>query len=396
MTVSSPHELPAPLFRLGFRPMFLVAALFAIVAIGAWGGTFAGWWGLTPYGGSYFWHAHEMLFGFVAAVVTGFLLTAVQNWTGVPGVKGRPLALLVLVWAVGRVLMWWGPGWSPWLVASLDLLFLPMVAGFMAYPLIKVSQWRNLFFVPVLALMTLANFLTHLSVISGEAHWFKQGSYLMLMLVTLLMAVIGGRVIPMFTANGTGTTKVLPIAWLEKAALLCIWLLVLNVLFGNLLPANVLGLLCLLAGSLHLCRWWRWRVWLTLAVPLLWSLHMAYLFIPLGLLALAAHYLGDWLPLSTAAHLLTVGGMGGMIMAMMARVSLGHSGRPLQPRPIMSLAFALIFLAALVRTLGSWLLHQQILTVFVLASILWCLGFAIFTVVYWPVLTRPRVDGKPG
>ncbi|WP_102798873.1 NnrS family protein [Bowmanella denitrificans] len=380
--------LPHPLFRLGFRPLFLGAALFAALAIGAWGGLYAGLWGFSPYGGAYFWHAHEMLFGFVAAVVTGFLLTAVQNWTGIPGLKGRALAWLVMVWLAARLVNWWGPAWPNWLIATLDLLFLPMVAGFMAYPLCKAGQWRNLFFVPVLLLMSGANFLTHFGLLSGDNGFFKQGIYLMLMLVTALMCVIAGRVTPMFTANGTGTVKVQPVAWLEKAALLSIWLLVVHFLCREILPP--------FAATLHLWRWWRWRFWITFRVPLLWSLHLAYLFIPLGLAALAAHYLFNAMALSTAIHFLTVGAMGGMILAMMARVSLGHSGRPLKPRPLMSLAFALVLLAAMIRTLGSWLLHQHIVAVLLLASLLWCLAFMLFVLLYWPVLTRPRVDGKPG
>ncbi|GAB3017635.1 NnrS family protein [Bowmanella dokdonensis] len=387
---------PWPVLRLGFRPLFLLGGVFALLAIAAWGGMLAGLWGFSPYGGAYWWHAHEMLFGFVAAIVVGFLLTAVQNWTGVPGVKGQQLMQLVIVWLTGRALLWFDPAWPVWLTASLDLLFLPLAAGFMAYPLIKVRQTRNLFFVPVLLLMTVANLLMHVTVLSGQPSWFGHGNGLMLMLVVTLMCVLGGRVIPMFTANGTATVKVNPWPWLERFALGGIWLLVVNALFGGLLPPMWLGSLLLATGLLHLVRWLRWRVWVTLPVPLLWSLHLAYLFIPLGLLALAGHYLLAWLPYSTAVHVLTVGAVAGMILSMMARVSLGHTGRPLKPHPMMNLAFAAVIFSALVRTAGVWLWHEQAQMLLLLSSLLWCLAFGLFVCFYWPVLTRPRVDGRPG
>lgn len=392
----SEHRLPPPIWRLGFRPFFLFGALFAVLAIGWWGGMLGGFWGLAPYGGSYFWHGHEMLFGFSAAIVAGFLLTAVQNWTGVPGLKGWPLMLLFATWLAGRAVLLINPAWPLWIPATIDLLFLPMAAGFMAWPLLKARQQRNLFFVPVMLLMAAANFLTHLTVLGGYGEGFRHGSYLMLMLVTALICVIGGRVMPMFTANGTGTEKVQPWHWLEKLALAAVWLLVLHWLAGGLLPDMAVGAIALVAGGLHLLRWLRWRVWITFSVPLLWSLHLAYLYVPLGLLAIGGHYLGDIMPLSTAIHLLTTGAIGSIILAMMARVSLGHTGRKLKAHWLMSFAFAFVLLAGLVRTLGSWLWHSQIQNTLLLSSLLWCLAFLVFAVIYFPVLTRPRIDGKPG
>ncbi|WP_088330974.1 NnrS family protein [Lacimicrobium sp. SS2-24] len=392
----STHNMPHPLWRLGFRPFFLFAALFSVLAIGWWGGMLSGFWGLAPYGGSYFWHGHEMLFGFTAAVIVGFLLTAVQNWTGVPGINGWPLILLFSTWLTGRVVMLVNPPWPESVVAILDMLFLPLAAGFMAWPLIKVRQQRNLFFVPVLLIMAAANFMTHLTVLGVYAEGFHHGSYLMLMLITALICVIGGRVTPMFTANGTGTQKVSSLPWLDKSALASIWLLVFHWLFGGWLPDEAVGIIAMVAGVLHFFRWIRWRVWVTFSVPLLWSLHLAYLFVPLGLLALSGHYLGDMMPLSTAIHLLTTGAIGSIIVAMMARVSLGHTGRKLHAHWLMSIMFVTVLLAGLVRTLGSWLWHSQIQSMLLLSTLLWCFAFILFVLIYLPILTRPRIDGKPG
>ncbi|HSH47481.1 MAG TPA: NnrS family protein, partial [Halomonas sp.] len=182
-----------PVARLAFRPMFLLAALFGIVSMLVW---LAFWHGtilLRPQGGLMFWHQHEMLFGFAAAVVSGFLLTAVQNWTGLPSLKGGPLLALVALWLAGRVLMAFPFGGAAWLGAGVDLLYLPVVAIVIARLVIAAKRWQNLIFLPVLGLLVASNFGMHWGVLKGDALLIRQSAYLAVLLITLLMVVVGGR-----------------------------------------------------------------------------------------------------------------------------------------------------------------------------------------------------------
>lgn len=208
-----------PLLRLAFRPFFLLAALFSIASLLVW---LAFWHGnilLRPYGGLVFWHQHEMLFGFAAAVVGGFLLTAVRNWTGLPSLNGGPLLGLVVLWLLGRVVMAFPVGLPGWLLLAVDLAFLPVVAIVMAYLVITAKRWRNLIFIPALLLFATANLAMHMGVMKGNAELIRQAAYLAVLLIMLMMTVVGGRVIAMFTANRLGRPKPDPISLLEGLTL---------------------------------------------------------------------------------------------------------------------------------------------------------------------------------
>lgn len=386
-----------PLFRLAFRPLFLCGAAFSVLAMLLWSLTLAGGLAFRPYGGGLFWHSHEMLFGFVAAIVVGFLLTAVQNWTAMPSLRGPKLALLFALWLLPRLLIL-SDACPWWLLLPLDLAFLPMAGYWLAKPLIAVGQTRNLFFVPILILLSAANLLMHLSVVLGISSLQSHGYLAAIWLVILLMSVLGGRVIPFFTANGTGKPKVEALPWLEWGCLGSTWLAFIIYASGLaqfLQPTMLAGLLAVCALC-HAIRCARWRFGSTLAVPLLWSLHLAYWFIPIGLALMALSYATAWLALSTAFHAVTVGAMGGMILSMMARVSLGHTGRLLQPPKLMSFAFALMVFAALVRVFGQWLLPQYWHGVIALSAAAWLVAYCCFVGCYFAVLTQPRVDGRPG
>ena len=393
LTQTTTNNLPVPVLRLAFRPLFLLAALFAVLAIGGWTAVLQGW-AFQPYGGSYWWHAHEMLFGFVAAVIAGFLLTAVQNWTGVPGLKGNALLGLVSLWLLARLLIAADISGLTAITALVDLAFLPVAAACLARSVLKVKQYRNLIFVPMLLGMTLSNLYMHMAVLLKEPGWVQTGSHAMVMLVTAIMCVIGGRVFPMFTANGTGTRKVPPLPWLEKLSLISIGLLALLFLLPVKLPAAALTTLLLVAGIAHGIRWVRWRFWVTFGTPLVWSLHAAYVCIPIGLLLLALHVGTGIISFSMAMHVITVGAMGGMILAMISRVSLGHTGRMIKVGRWMAAAFLFMVLAVLSRTLlvALWPGTAPVL----LSAIFWCLAFAMFLIKYTPVLTQPRVDGGHG
>lgn len=393
------QSIPA-FFRLGFRPMFLSAAVFSCIAIALWLSQLSGLFEFSPYGGSLWWHGHEMIFGFASAVVVGFLLTAVQNWTGVMGLRGKPLMGLYLLWLLARLTLVNGyfQQHLVWLAMALDLSFLPVAAYFLSKPILKAKQYRNLFFVPVLLVLTLCNLASHLSL--HLSSWTLPANYALnaaVMLIVMIMTVMGGRVIPFFTANGTGTPRAEAKPWLEKTALVSTWVVVFSFLF-NLTAVEplkpILIIAAAIAGLANLWRWSRWRFSKTLSVPLLWSLQLAYLFIPVSHILLALHWAFGWFDFYSILHGYTLGAMGNMILAMMARVSLGHSGRPLEIKPVIKFAFASLVFAALVRfigvNIGEHLLAIQ------LSGIAWLIGYSIFSWVYWPVLTQPRVDGRPG
>lgn len=387
-----------PLLRQAFRPMFLFGAAFSAIAMLLWGMTLAGQLKLTPFANVLFWHSHEMLFGFVSAIVIGFLLTAVQNWTGLRAPHGKSLLFISLLWLAGRLLLLFGQGLPLYLVAAVDLSFLPLCAYLLAIPLIKTGQQRNLFFIPVLLLLTACNLLMYIGVATSRYELVQLGSQNAVWLITLLMAIVGGRVLPMFTANGTQTKKVEAIVWLDRAALGSLWLIFVLHFFAltKHLPALAMSSLFGLSALLLGLRCLRWKIWITLKVPLLWSLHVAYWCIPLGLALYSARYAGVNISNSIALHALTAGAMGSMILSMMARVSLGHSGRMLKPHALMSLAFLLVLAAAISRTLLIWLWPVQTMQWLWLGVGGWVLAYTLYVLVYFPVLTTPRPDGRPG
>lgn len=387
-----------PLLRQAFRPFFLLGATFSAIAMMLWLWALSGAVQLPVFADVMFWHAHEMLFGFVAAIIVGFLLTAVQNWTGLRATHGKALAILTLVWLLGRLSLLFG-AWLPMYVpVAIDLLFLPLAAFLLAIPLVAVKQKRNLFFVPVLLLLTLCNGLMYYGRLTGRFDIQQIGSQNAVMLVTLLMAIVGGRVIPMFTANGTMTQKVQPLLWLDRFALGTLWLIFALQIsqLSSLIVDTWLAGLYGLAAVLLAWRCLRWKPWITIRVPLLWSLHIAYWFLPIGLALLAWHYFSGQVTLSTGIHALTAGAMGNMILSMLARVSLGHSGRPLQPKAIMSVAFGLVAIAALLRIFAPWWWPELTFDWYLFAGGAWVLAYLIYVVVYLPILTTPRADGRPG
>lgn len=393
------QQLP-PLLRLGFRPFFLLGGIFAVLAIAIWILSLNALIQFSPVNGMFWWHSHEMLFGFAPAVIAGFLLTAVQNWTGVASVKGKKLLFLVMLWLLARLLLVANLGLPIWLVMLVDLAFLPAVGIFLAIPLIKVGQQRNMVFLPLLLLMTIANLFTYFPYLSSDqslaASWSMQGFHGMVMLVTLLVALLGGRVIPMFTANGTQTEKVLPLKWLEQSAMASLVVIFVLLISGLSEYRIVLGGLCALAAVLHFYRVLRWRPWVTLGAPLVWVLHFTIIFIPIGLGMMALHFFGAAFTLSTALHSLTVGVIGGMILAMMSRVSLGHTGRALKTSALINFAFFAIIITALLRSVVVALLPAYSVNLWLVSGILWCLAFSCFVWVYLPILSSPRADGRPG
>lgn len=382
-----------PVLDLAFRPFFILGSLFGIIALLLWAVLLSDNALVNPVYPLQLWHGHEMLFGFVAAILVGFLLTAVQNWTGLRSVHGLPLLTLVMLWLAGRLVMWPGVELNWWLRLLADASFLLLSAVFMGRLLHRKAQKRNYFAVVVLLILLADNFIFHYALQTG--HWLvaRQSLYSAIFVITLMMTVIGGRVIPMFTANTTQIPARPRKAWLDKIGLGLLWLIVVIFLlqFQTHLKADIVAALLMLAAVFVALRCSQWRLMSTWRHPLLWSLHLAYWCIPLALSLLALHYV-DLLAFSTGMHVLTVGAMGGLILSMIARVSLGHSGRRIIASRLMSIAFVTIFVAALARVPLAALLSGYSLAIWHLSITLWVAAFSLFLNQYVPILTEARAD----
>lgn len=383
-----------PFFRLGFRPFFLLGSVLAMLAIPLWimglNGWFADW---QPTGGWLAWHRHELLFGFAAAIIAGFLLTAVQTWTGFPGLSGKPLMVLTALWIAARVA--WLVGAPVWCVVLLDGLFLPLVAAQMARSVWPVRQVRNYPLVVILVLLAIANGVTLYGIATGNDQLQRQATIGGVWFVAALMSMIGGRVIPFFTQRGLlRKDGVTPWPKLDWAILVGTALLSVTLMFGWAMQTNsLIGIAFACLGVAHLIRIVRWYdagIW---HVPLLWSLHIANAWIGVACIAMALWHFSVLANMSLAVHALTVGAMGGLILGMIARVTLGHTGRQLEPPKYMTWAFVLFNLGALSRVvLVDWAYMPGLW----LAAMCWALSFAAYVWGYGPMLWCARVDGHPG
>jgi len=386
-----------PIFALAFRPLFLFGTIFSILAISWWSYFWLNPNDWTPYGGHIWWHSHEMLFGFGIAIVTGFLLTAVRNWTGVPGIGGTLLAGLVVVWLAGRIVISFGEALPWWTILSIDVSYLLLAAIALAYPIIKVKQWRNLMFIPILLVLALLNGISHWSVASNQPEIAVKVIHATIILFTLIIAIMGGRVMPMFTANGVGCKKSNPIMWLDTISIVSILAMVTIALIGfNQVDSLLLFCVSTIAAIANAIRFSRWGIQHTWSIPLLWSLHLSYIFIPIGFALLACYSMGWINNLSASLHSFTVGAIGGMILSMISRVSLGHTGRPLKAHKLLTIAYALILVATLIRMIVPiWLPSFYNLSIGI-SGLLWAIAFLFFVIIYAPMLLSRRADGSPG
>ncbi|WP_172840336.1 NnrS family protein [Solemya pervernicosa gill symbiont] len=383
-----------PLLSLAFRPLFLGGTLFAVVAIAWWVYFWLTPFNWQPYGGLFWWHGHEMLFGFGAAIVGGFLLTAVANWTGITALQGKRLLVLISAWLTTRLLIAFGGSLPAGIIITADLLYPLLLTIAMAYPIIKVKQWRNLIFIPLLLTLTLLNGVTHWAVTVGETALAMQTLHAAILWFVLIIAFLGGRVIPAFTT--TNCRKAQPIRWLEITSITTIILTLIMAWFGFAsLPAWLLFVIATIGALSNGGRALRWGIQHCWHEPLLWSLHLAYLFIPLGFLLLALFSIGLIENPSTALHSFTVGAMGGMILAMISRITLGHTGRPLKPPRIITLAYISILLSAAVRVLLPAVAPSYSNWSITLAGGLWVLAYAIYLTTYAHMLITPDIEDTP-
>lgn len=378
-----------PLFILGFRPFFLVASVLAVIFLGLWLGVFVFGYDLASYYGFIGWHSHEMVFGYTSAVIAGFLLTAVSNWTGIQTLEGKPLAALTTLWVTGRVLPFFPQLVPHWFIAVVDLSFIAMLTIAIAFPLLERRQVRNLGLVAILGLMFSANLFIHLDILEITENTAGTALQQGINLILLVIVIIGGRVIPFFTQRalpGTTPKRWPAIDWLAISSLLLLMLVEL------IWPAStVVAVIAALGAGIHLVRllgWYTNGIW---SVPLLWILHLGYGWLVLGL-ALKALTINSMVSTSTAVHAFTSGSIGVLTLGMMARVALGHTGRPLQPAKSIVLSFWLINLAALIRVVPPIFLPSLYIPSITVSGALWSLAFLIFCVVYIPIFLQPRVD----
>jgi uncharacterized protein involved in response to NO len=385
------------LFAYGFRPFFLGAGMFAVAAVAAWLLVYLT--GLAPWPGwpPQLWHGHEMLYGFVGAAVAGFLLTAVPSWTGARGFAGMPLLAVTCVWIAGRV-AFAGAAWLPLpAIAVTELAFIPALAVLVAPPLLRARN-RNTPLLLVLAIFWATDAAFFAALRREDVMLAITALHAGIDIVLLLVTVIGGRIVPSFTANALRSQGISvemrssrALEWTVIAAMVLV--IVADVVDpGSTLAAGIAGV----AAVLQAVRLAGWRGLRTVRQPIVWILHAAYSWLPVGL-ALKAVYL--WSGAHWAAHWLhafTVGTAATMILAVMTRAALGHTGRPLVIARPVTFAYALLLAAGVVRVFGPAVPALSYRVTVAVAAALWIAAFALFLVVYAPILLRPRVDGRPG
>jgi uncharacterized protein involved in response to NO len=380
-------------FRLGFRPFFLAAAVFALVSLVLWGGVFFAGWRIGAVAPAA-WHAHEMIYGYAVAVIAGFLLTAVRSWTGLPTPTGRALAGLLAAWLAARVLLASGPAFLA-AAALADVLFGFLLLVVVARPIARTRQWRQAGIVAKLVLLAAGNLAFYAGVGGLWPRGVEIGLYGGLYLLVALIMTIGARVLPGFIERGADApVRIGNPVWVAPASIGLFLGLVIADLFAR--DARLVALCAAGLAIVHGARLYAWHTPHLWRKPLLWGLYLALVSIEGGflLLALAAWFV---VPKTLALHAFAVGGVGLATLAMMARVALGHTGRDVHhPPAAVGPALALLASSAVVRVALPLLAPGQHGIAIGLAQALWVAAFALFVAVYAPILTRPRIDGAPG
>ena len=378
------------LWNLGFRPFYLLAGMFATLGIALWTVQTAGWLGARSIVAGPLWHAHEMLFGYAFAVIVGFLFTAVRNWTNLPTPSGAALAAIATLWICARVL-----AITPYALAAaaFDVVFALAAATGIAAPLLRSRNRRNYLFIVLLLGLGLANLAFHIGMAGAFDLPLRLGLQTGLDIVLLIMVIMAGRVIPMFTMNGVRGVSCRRVPVVERLAPTSVVALLASHLFTA--PAIIIASVAGFAAIVHGVRLILWRPWRTLGTPIVWILHFSYGWI---VIALALHALAAWdlVPASVATHAITVGAIGGMTLGMMTRTTRGHTGRPLESSRAEVFCYIAIQLAAAVRVFGPLTSPSLYLQSIIASGFLWSMSFGVFTVTYWPILSRPRIDGRPG
>jgi len=355
--------------QLGFRTFYSLASIFAIVAIILWLSAFAGFASTGAYLPGVVWHSHDMLFGFAIAVISGFLLTAVRNWTGLPTPTGAVLAMMAALWLAARILIVTGPAA---IAALVDVMFLPVLAIAIAGPILRSKNKRNYKVLAIILMLAVSHGVYHLA-----------------SLVIILMAIVGGRVIPAFTRNAIPSATSRHEPWVEVITFASmILVVVVTSLAGFWVPPPIfMALLLIIAAASHATRLALWDPVKTIHDPLLWMLPAAYSWIPFAFLlrALAAMNI---IPAGAWIHAMTMGAVSALMLAMMMRSSLGHTGRNLVASKADMAAFLLLQVAAIVRVIASIVAGETYQQWIVASGLIWALAFLVFVTRYLPMLSR--------
>jgi len=377
-------------FSYGFRPLFLGAALFAGVAVPVWILLLTGAGDSDFFSAARQWHVHEMVFGFLPAVIMGFLLTAIPNWTDRTPIRGRELGQLCTLWLAGRLVMAI-PFLTPLLSACVDAAFLVIAAGLVWREIAAGKSWSHAPIGGLISLHAGANILFHVRALSGATTDLPER--MALALVMVLLALIGGRVIPNFTraflAEQGMTEQPAPFSRFDGLSVVLVGIAAVAWIVQP--QAMVTGWMLMGAGFVNLGRLLRWYGWVTWREPLVLILHLGYGWLTMSLLILGGAILGLGLPTTDAMHAFTTGAVGVMTLAIMTRASLGHTGRPKHAGPLTVCIYILVNVGALLRVFGP---ATDLPTTIVLAvaAMSWSGAYLLFALVYGPFLLRPSID----
>lgn len=394
ITVDSQAETQdkTPAFlTIGFRPFFFLGSLYAAIAIVIWIIAYRTGYQNQIYHTSLNWHAHEMLFGFATAIIAGFLLTAVRAWTNHKTARGIPLLALTILWITPRILSLVPISNLQLPIAIIDILFIPCLTLLIARPLLAAGNKRNYIMPIVLIMMTAANIAFHLQVLGITLNTARPALTLMLQLILLLMVIIGGRVIPFFTTRAIPDARTKKNNLIDALSIASILILILSDLSPT--PASIAITLSLASAFIHLLRmiyWYDKRIW---SNPLIWVLHVGYVWVPIGF-ALDAYASLSNINQSLSWHAWTVGSIGTLTLGIMARASLGHSGRPLKLSRLTVVIFILITAAACIRVIPPVFIPSQYIRFIELSSVLWFLAFLLFAITHARIYLSHRPDGK--
>jgi len=382
--------MESPILQNSFRPFFIVAGIWATLTVPFWILNYFGIFTVADNFDILLWHQHEMLYGFIAAAITGFILTAIPNWTGRLPIKNKPLGFLVFLWIVGRIGFLTITIFDVKVTALMDLPFLIVLVLVILREIVSGKNWRNLPVIILISLFTLGNILVHLQLLD-VIESAELGIRLSIFVLSILLALIGGRIVPSFTRNWLSQNQVNRFP--SGAGIfdkVCLVSLVVFVIAQIITPYHQLtSLLALLAGLLHGIRLIRWKVWLTLSEPLIWILHVGYMWLSVALVLIGLAGLTDFVPYTSSYHALTIGAFSTMILGVMTRVSLGHTGRTLKATFGTTTIYVFITIASVLRVSESFLNDSRNL-ILSFSGIFWTLSFALFVFIYFPILTQPR------
>ncbi len=377
-----------PLWTLAFRPFFLAASLIGSLCMILWTAWLYGFTFTTGYESPIIWHANEMIFGFAAAVLVGFLFTAIQNWTGIPGVAGKKLQVLLFLWFAGRALVFLSHDLI-WLAFFSELAFLAYSFLLLAPYLNSKKQRRNLIFLAILALLFFGKILFGTGIINDNAVLARAGLILSFNSILLAIIFITGRIIPFFATKAVRDAQILKSPWLEWPALLSTFAFLISDTFWP--NSAVGGAIACAAFVFHSLRWLGWNIFQAIKIPILWILYLAYAWVIVGFALKALVVLNNTSP-QNATHAFAVGAISIMIYGMMSRVSLGHTGRAIKASKMIIAGYLLLNLSAIIRVFVWQYFGQFYGPVLASAALLWVVSFLIFFTSYLPILTSKRAD----